>query len=67
VRTRVLNIVVVILSLVPVGCAGGFRVGGNNFGAGVGGYIGPVPDAIKSGDSCYPPPPPPNAVSLPPG
>jgi len=46
-RSRMLSIVLTVLSLASAGCATGFRVGGNRYGAGVGGYIGPVPDAIQ--------------------
>ena len=46
-RIRLLTVVLVVLSLVPAGCATGFRVGGNRYGAGVGGYVGPVPDAVQ--------------------
>jgi hypothetical protein len=35
------------ICLAGTGCAGGFRLGGNRFGAGVGAYIGPVPDVVK--------------------
>jgi hypothetical protein len=56
VRTRVFTIVLAVVSLVPGGCATGFRVGGNHYGAGVGGYIGPVPDAVQHNHH-YPQPP----------
>jgi hypothetical protein len=65
-RTRVLGIVLAMLSLVPVGCAGGFRIGGNRFGAGIGAYIGPVPDVLRPDDSCQPQYTPPGVVTLPP-
>src|SRR4051812_19552466 len=55
-----------LAALAPAGCAGGFRIGGNNYGAGIGAYIGPVPDALKQ-ERCYSPPPaypPPPAVEL---
>lgn len=42
-RTRILALLLAICALVPVGCATGFRVGGDRYGAGVGGYVGPVP------------------------
>ena len=45
-RVRVFTVVLAVSSLIPVGCATGFRVGGNRYGAGVGGYVGPVPDTI---------------------
>jgi hypothetical protein len=51
-----LTIVLAVLSLTPAGCATGFRVGGNRYGAGVGGYVGPVPDAIQPGHDSYQPP-----------
>jgi len=41
--------------LFQAGCAGGFRVGGNNYGVGIGGYIGAVPDAIRPERSSYAP------------
>lgn len=44
-----------VVALSQIGCAGGFRVGGNNCGAGIGAYIGAVPDVIKSDRSYYPP------------
>ncbi len=44
--------VIVLLVLLQAGCAGGFRVGGNNVGAGIGAYIGPVPDALRQERSC---------------
>jgi hypothetical protein len=37
-RTRIFTIVLAVLSLIPAGCATGFRVGGDRYGAGVGGY-----------------------------
>src|SRR4051812_18106922 len=40
-------IALALAALAPAGCAGGFRVGGNNYGAGIGAYIGPVTDALK--------------------
>jgi hypothetical protein len=52
---RVKLIALVCVALAQAGCAGGFRVGGNNFGAGFGGYIGPVPDAIRPEHSSYVP------------
>jgi hypothetical protein len=57
-----------LAALTPAGCAGGFRLDGNNYAAGVGAYIGPVPDALKQ-DRSYSPPlaypsPPPPAVEL---
>lgn len=44
---RLILVALAALSLAPVGCAAGIRVGGNRFGAGIGAYIGPVPDVIK--------------------
>ena len=44
--------VITLLVLLQAGCAGGFRLGGNNFGAGIGAYIGPVPDALRQERSC---------------
>ena len=64
-RTRMLAIVLAVLSLAPVGCAGGFRVGGNRFGAGIGAYIGPVPDVFKPDDSCQQQYTPPGVGTLP--
>lgn len=48
-------IAMVLAAFLQTGCAGGFRIGGNNYGAGIGAYIGPVPDAIKQDRSYYPP------------
>lgn len=42
-RTRILALALAIGVLVSAGCASGFRVGGDRYGAGVGGYVGPVP------------------------
>lgn len=57
-RTLIL-LAFLFLSLAATGCAGGFRIGGNHFGAGIGAYIGPVPDAVKPDrppdHSYYPP------------
>jgi hypothetical protein len=50
-------VMLALLILTQAGCAGGFRIGGNRFGAGIGGYIGPVPDVIRSEQSYYVPPP----------
>ena len=36
-----------VLTLISTGCASGFRLGGDRVGAGVGGYVGPVPDAVR--------------------
>ena len=52
-RSRMLSIVLTVLSLASAGCATGFRVGGNHYGAGVGGYVGPVPDTIQPGHETY--------------
>ena len=64
-RTKL--IVLALAALAPAGCAGGFRIGGNNYGAGIGAYIGPVPDALKQERSYFPPPAhyPPPAVEIP--
>ncbi len=48
-RRRILA-VLAILAILQSGCAGGFRIGGNRFGAGIGGYIGPVPDFMRGAD-----------------
>ena len=53
---RLKLIAVALALLTQVGCAGGFRIGGNRFGAGIGGYIGPVPDVIKNERCEYRPP-----------
>ena len=60
-------IALALAALAPAGCAGGFRIGGNNFGAGIGAYIGPVPDALKQERSYFPPPAysPPPVVEIP--
>jgi hypothetical protein len=53
---RTCQLVLLLACLAATGCAGGFRVGGNRFGAGVGAYIGPVPDAVKperTDTQCY--------------
>lgn len=44
---RTLLTTLAFAALLTTGCATGFRVGGNNYGAGIGGYIGPVPDALR--------------------
>ena len=49
-------IAVAMILFTQVGCAGGFRIGGNRFGAGIGAYIGPVPDVIKNERCDYRPP-----------
>jgi len=46
-----------VLVLFTSGCAGGFRLGGNNYGIGIGGYIGPTPDAVQNATPNYLPPP----------
>lgn len=53
--------VLALAALTQAGCAGGFRIGGNHYGVGIGAYIGPVPDAIKPDHSYYPPPALPSA------
>jgi len=68
-RYRILAVTFAGLALVPVGCAGGFRLGGNRFGAGIGAYIGPVPDLVPHATSCYPLPPtgtapPPETIAI---
>ena len=59
--------IVALAALAPAGCAGGFRIGGNHYGAGVGAYIGPVPEALKQDRSYFSPPAhsPPPAVEIP--
>lgn len=45
------------LTLFAAGCAGGFRLGGNNYGVGLGGYVGPTPDAVRHVTPGHYPPP----------
>jgi hypothetical protein len=59
-RTTVL-LLLLLMSVAASGCAAGFRLGGNRFGAGIGGYLGPVPDVVKpeaAPDHSYYPPSP---------
>lgn len=49
-RSWILTAVVAVLSVVSTGCATGFRVGGDRYGAGIGGYVGPVPHAASHWD-----------------
>ena len=50
-RRRFLVIAAAVLGLVSAGCATGARVGGDRVGAGVGGYVGPVPPSLQRGYS----------------
>jgi len=54
-RIRLFTVLLAILTLALGGCATGFRLGGERFGAGVGGYVGAPP----SGHTTYSPPPSP--------
>lgn len=55
-RTRIFTIVLATASLISGGCATGFRVGGDRYGAGVGGYVGAVPAAVSAREAYLLPP-----------
>ncbi|WP_439631312.1 hypothetical protein [Gemmata sp.] len=62
---RKVLVTLALAALLPAGCATGFRVGGNNYGAGIGGYVGPVPEALRHETSYASPPPPVAAIDVP--
>jgi hypothetical protein len=52
-RVRILTIA--LIAAMSAGCATGIRVGGERYGAGVGGFIGPVPQSVVRDSYLMPP------------
>jgi len=49
-RIRILTLAIAVLSIAMGGCATGVRLGGERYGAGVGGYVGQTPKGHSTYD-----------------